>query len=101
MDLVKICFLYRKYTKIRFIGRYCADPAAAPVQCPPGYAQLNPGQVYCDKCPAGTYTDKAGMAYCLQCPPGFFCPESSDFPLLCPTNKERGQEECHTDDTIA
>jgi hypothetical protein len=41
------------------------------------------------------------MAYCLQCPPGFFCPESSDFPLLCPTNKERGQEECHTDDTIA
>jgi hypothetical protein len=98
-DLVNICF--SKYfflfnNKILFIGHSCPNPDEKPIQCPPGYAQRNSGQVVCDKCPGGTYADKAGMAHCIPCPPGMYCPETTDAPLPCPTNRMARQTECHT-----
>jgi hypothetical protein len=71
-----------------------------PIQCPPGYAQINLGQVSCDKCPEGSYADKAGMAQCITCPPGMFCRDTLHAPLPCPKNRAAGQTECNFEDTI-
>ncbi len=76
------------------IGHYCPYPDEEPIQCPPGFAQINLGQVQCDKCPAGSYADKAGMGKCIPCPPGMFCPDIQNAPLSCPTNRLGGQTKC-------
>ncbi len=80
--------------KSLLIGHYCPYPDEEPIQCPPGFAQINLGQVQCDKCPAGSYADKAGMGKCIPCPPGMFCPDIQNAPLSCPTNRLGGQTKC-------
>ena len=103
VDLVNIFlskYFYLNNNQIIFIGHYCPHADEAPIQCPPGFAQINPGQVVCDKCPAGSYADKAAMAKCIPCPPGMFCPENRNSPLPCPTNRLASQAECHLETSI-
>jgi hypothetical protein len=62
-------------------GHYCPKGALAPIPCPEGTYNPNPGQAECTNCPKGQYCSGIGLTKITKlCSETYYCDEGSSSP---------------------